>query len=354
MTQFTEELDSLTRTTLSGEVGRRDFIKVALGTGFAAAVLPVQAQNVITTDTVGLTAGEVTLTIGGQSVPMYRAQPAQGKDFPVILVVSEIFGVHQYVADVARRFAKQGYMALAPELFVRQGDAHHAPSIPELMKNIIAKVPDAQVMGDLDACVAWAKANGGNTDKLGITGFCWGGRITWLYSAHNPKVKAGVAWYGRLVGDKTALAPQHPLDIVPSLENPGARTVRRQGQRHSARYRRKNEGGAGPGRQRFGVRGLSGCRPCLPCRLPAELCRGRCQGRLAPGAGMVQGARRGLSVNAPCRRCVALRGAVQAVASFLPARQSVRCMDGWQDRQAYCSRLTLIVNTKEGGAGFIC
>jgi len=220
MTQFTEEFDSLTRTTLSGEVDRRDFIKIALGTGFAAAVLPVQAQNVIATDTVGLTVGEVTLTIGGQSVPMYRAQPAEGKDFPVILVISEIFGVHQYVADVARRFAKQGYMALAPELFVRQGDARHAPSIPELMKNIIAKVPDGQVMGDLDACVAWAKANGGNTDKLGITGFCWGGRITWLYCAHNPAVKAGVAWYGRLVGDKIALTPQHPLDIAPTLKTP--------------------------------------------------------------------------------------------------------------------------------------
>ncbi|HTN67438.1 MAG TPA: dienelactone hydrolase family protein [Burkholderiaceae bacterium] len=220
MTQFTEEFDSLTRTTLSGELGRRDFIKVALGTGFAAAVLPVQAQHVITTDSVGLSAGQVTLTIGGQSMPMYRAQPADGKDFPVILVVSEIFGVHEHIADVARRFAKQGYMALAPELFVRQGDAHHAPSIPELMKNIIAKVPDAQVMGDLDACVAWAKANGGNTDKLGITGFCWGGRITWLYCAHNPAVKAGVAWYGRLVGDKTALTPQHPLDIAPTLKAP--------------------------------------------------------------------------------------------------------------------------------------
>lgn len=220
MTHFTEELDSLTRTSLSGDVGRRDFIKTALGTGFAAAVLPVQAQNVIHTDTSGLTAGEVTLTIGGQSVPVYRAQPAGGKNLPVILVVSEIFGVHEHIADVARRFAKQGYLALAPELFVRQGDAHSAPSVADLMKNIIAKVPDAQVMGDLDACVAWAGENGGNTDKLGITGFCWGGRIVWLYCAHNPKVKAGVAWYGRLVGDKTALTPQHPLDIAPTLKTP--------------------------------------------------------------------------------------------------------------------------------------
>ncbi len=218
MTRFTEEFDSLTKTALSGELGRREFLKVALGSGFAAAVLPVQAQNVITTDTAGLIAGEVTLNVGGQNVPVYRAQPAGGKDFPVVLVVSEIFGVHEHIADVARRFAKQGYMALAPELFVRQGDAHHAPSIPELMKNIIAKVPDAQVMGDLDACVAWAAANGGNTGKLGITGFCWGGRIVWLYAAHNPQVKAGVAWYGRLVGEKTALTPQQPIDIAPTLK----------------------------------------------------------------------------------------------------------------------------------------
>jgi carboxymethylenebutenolidase len=218
MTHFTEELDSLTRTSLSGELGRRDFLKTALGTGFAAAVLPVQAQSVVTTDTAGLTAGEVTLTIGGQSVPVYRAQPANGKNLPVILVISEIFGVHEHIADVARRFAKQGYLALAPELFVRQGDAHNAPSIAELQKNIITKVPDAQVMGDLDACVAWAKDNGGNIDKLGITGFCWGGRITWLYSVHNPKVKAGVAWYGRLVGNKTELTPQQPVDIAPNLK----------------------------------------------------------------------------------------------------------------------------------------
>ncbi|MGB7480042.1 MAG: dienelactone hydrolase family protein [Burkholderiaceae bacterium] len=220
MTQISEELDVLTRTPLSDGIGRRRFLQTALGTGFAAAVLPVQAQHVIHTDTAGLTAGPVTLTVGGQSVPVYRAQPAGGKNLPVILVVSEVFGVHEHIADIARRFAKQGYLALAPELFVRQGDAHNAPSIPDLMKNIISKVPDAQVMGDLDACVAWAGENGGDTGRLGITGFCWGGRIVWMYCAHNPKVKAGVAWYGRLVGDKTALTPQNPIDIAPTLKTP--------------------------------------------------------------------------------------------------------------------------------------
>lgn len=221
MRNMQEDFDSLVaKTSLSDGVDRRDFIKVAVGTGFAAAVMPVAAQNVIQTDTKGLTAGEVTLTVDGQQVPVYRAQPEGKKDLPVILVISEIFGVHEHIADVARRFAKQGYLALAPELFERQGDPRSYGSIPELQKEIISKVPDAQVMKDLDACVAWAKANGGDVDKLGITGFCWGGRITWLYAAHNPKVKAGVAWYGRLVGDKTALTPRHPVDIAEDLKTP--------------------------------------------------------------------------------------------------------------------------------------
>ena len=135
-------------------------------------------------------------------------------------MISEIFGVHEHIADVARRFAKLGYLALAPDLFIRQGNPLKYTSIPELQKDIISKVPDGQVMGDLDAVVAFAKDNGGNTDKLCITGFCWGGRITWLYAAHNPKVKAGVAWYGRLVGEKSELAPEHPVDIGATLKTP--------------------------------------------------------------------------------------------------------------------------------------
>ncbi|HEY8608753.1 MAG TPA: dienelactone hydrolase family protein [Noviherbaspirillum sp.] len=216
-----EDFDSLVgQSTLGGNTDRRGFIKTALGTGFAAAVLPVAAQNVIKTDTSGLATGETTITVNGQKVPLYHAKPEGKKDLPVVLVISEIFGVHEHIADVARRFAKLGYLALAPDLFVRQGDATKYTSIPDLMKEIISKVPDAQVMADLDAAVAWAKDNGGNTDKLGITGFCWGGRITWLYAAHNPKVKAGVAWYGRLVGDKTELTPKHPVDIAASLKAP--------------------------------------------------------------------------------------------------------------------------------------
>jgi carboxymethylenebutenolidase len=221
MKDLVQDGDSLVADSPFTEgVDRRDFLKVALGTGFAAATLPVAAQSVIRTDTAGLSTGTVNLAVNGQTVPVYRAQPEGKSDLPVILVVSEIFGVHEHIADVARRFAKQGYLALAPDLFVRQGDASKVADIATLMKDIVSKTPDAQVMGDLDACVAWAAKNGGNVDKLGITGFCWGGRITWMYAAHNPKVKAGVAWYGRLMGDTTPNTPKHPVDIAPGLSVP--------------------------------------------------------------------------------------------------------------------------------------
>lgn len=221
MQDLRDDFDSLVgKTALSDGLERRDFLKVALGSGFAAAVLPVHAQSVVQTDASGLTAGTVSLNVNGQQVPVYRAQPEGKTKLPVILVVQEIFGVHEHIADVARRFAKLGYLALAPELYVRQGDPSKYTSIPELQKEVVAKVPDAQVMADLDACVAWAAANGGDASRLGITGFCWGGRITWLYAAHNPKVKAGVAWYGRLVGQQSELTPRHPVDIAPKLSVP--------------------------------------------------------------------------------------------------------------------------------------
>lgn len=200
-------------------VERRDFLKAALGSGFALAALPVVAQSVIKTDTTGLSAGTVTLQIGGQAVPVYRAQPEGKKNLPVILVISEIFGVHEHIADVARRFAKLGYLALAPDLFVRQGDAVHAER-EVLMRDIVGKTPDAQVLSDLDAVVAWARQNNGNVDKLGITGFCWGGRITWLYASHNPAVKAGVAWYGRLEGTPNQYTPSNPIDLAARLTVP--------------------------------------------------------------------------------------------------------------------------------------
>ncbi|MGA0612838.1 dienelactone hydrolase family protein [Caldimonas sp. KR1-144] len=212
-----QEFDSLTP---SRDFSRRDFVQTSVGAGFAAAVMPVAAQGVITTDTQGLVAGPVTIPVGGFQMPAYRAAPAGKAKLPVVLVVSEIFGVHEHIADVARRFAKQGYLAIAPELFVRQGDAKNQPDIPTLLKEVVSKVPDAQVMGDLDAAVAWAQANGGDAGRLGVTGFCWGGRITWLYSAHSPKVKAGVAWYGRLVGPTNELTPKQPVDLTGELDGP--------------------------------------------------------------------------------------------------------------------------------------
>lgn len=210
------DLDSLTP---SRAFTRRGFVETAVGSGFAAAVLPVSAQT-ITTDTSGLTAGEIKIPVSGSSIPGYRAAPAGKTGLPVILVVSEVFGVHEYIADVARRFAKLGYLAIAPELFVRQGDAKSYTETAKLMSEVISKVPDEQVLGDLDATVAWAKANGGDTARLGVTGFCWGGRIAWLYAAHNPGVKAAVAWYGRLAGNATPLTPKHPIDVAGKVSGP--------------------------------------------------------------------------------------------------------------------------------------
>ena len=212
----TTELD---RPSSPLELTRRDFVRTAVGTGFAAAVLPVAAQT-IKTDSAGLTVGEVTIMSGDFKMPAYRAMPAGKTGLPVVLVVSEIFGVHEHIADVARRFAKLGYLAIAPELFVRQGDAQSYGEISKLMAEVVGKVPDSQVMDDLDATVAWAKANGGDTNKLGITGFCWGGRVTWLYTARNPSVKAGVAWYGQLIGQPNALKPTNPIDLVGKLNAP--------------------------------------------------------------------------------------------------------------------------------------
>lgn len=204
-----------------GDLTRRQFIIAStLAAGFALAAHPILAE-VITTDTKGLVAGEVKIPVKDGQIPAYRAMPAKGNKFPIVLVIQEIFGVHEHMQDVCRRFAKLGYLAIAPEMFVRQGDVSKLTDVQEIISKVVSKVPDAQVMSDLDATVAWAqKSSKGNISKLGITGFCWGGRVTWLYSAHNPKVKAGIAWYGRLVGESNALTPQHPVDIAAKLNAP--------------------------------------------------------------------------------------------------------------------------------------
>ena len=214
-------------TLNEGGVSRRGAIKAtatgaALGATFALSVQPIQAQTMITTPADGLTAGVVKVkTKDGKEMDAYRAMPASGQGFGTILVVQEIFGVHAHIADLCRRFAKAGYYAIAPELYFRQGDAKAVSDMQALLREIVSKVPDEQVMGDLDATVAFAKGEGNaDTAKLGITGFCWGGRIVWLYAAQNPALKAGVAWYGRVVGDSTPMTPKHPIDIAKDLKAP--------------------------------------------------------------------------------------------------------------------------------------
>ena len=195
-------------------------MKAALGVGYAATAMPIMAQTAIQTPTTGLESGTTTVDVANFPVPLFYAKPAGKKDLPVVLVVQEIFGVHEYIADTCRRFAQAGYLAIAPDLYARQGDAKAYKEIAKLMAEVVSKVPDAQVMADLDAAVQWAGKNGGNTKKVAITGFCWGGRITWLYAAHSKAVKAGVAWYGRLVGASSALTPKHPVDLAASLNAP--------------------------------------------------------------------------------------------------------------------------------------
>jgi carboxymethylenebutenolidase len=202
------------------EWNRRDFVVTVLASGFALSVQPVSAQT-ITTDAAGLTAGEVKVPTNDGQIPAYRAMPATGGPFPAVLVVQEIFGVHEHIKDLCRRLAKSGYFAVAPELYARQGDVSQLKDVQEILTTVVSKVPDAQVMSDLDATVEWASRTGkADARRLAITGFCWGGRITWLYCAHKPQIKAGVAWYGRLVGQANALMPKNPIDFTGTLSVP--------------------------------------------------------------------------------------------------------------------------------------
>jgi carboxymethylenebutenolidase len=189
-----------------------------LATGFAAAVQPVQAQSLVTTDAAGLTAGEVKIAAKDGEICAYRAMPAGGKNLPTVILIHEIWSVHEYFKDLARRLAKLGYLAVAPDLFARQGDVSGL-EIDDIRK-VVARVPDAQVLADLDAAAAWAAQNGGDPRQLAATGFCWGGRITWMYAAHNPRLKAAVAWYGPVARPATELTPRHPVDIAADLEVP--------------------------------------------------------------------------------------------------------------------------------------
>jgi carboxymethylenebutenolidase len=201
-------------------ISRRSFVMTSLAAGFAIASKPVLAQA-ITTDTKGLTAGEVSVPVADGKIPAYRAMPSRPGKYPVILVVQEIFGVHEHIKDMCRRFAKLGYYAIAPEMFARQGDVSTMTDIGAILSTVVAKVPDAQVMSDLDATLAFAKASGhANAERLGVVGYCWGGRTVWLYAGHNPKVKAAVAYYGLLDGMKNDIKPKDPVEMADTLKVP--------------------------------------------------------------------------------------------------------------------------------------
>lgn len=217
MDVFESQIKSLTPTT---DFSRRGFVVTTLTAGFALAVQPVSAQT-ITTDSEGLTAGEVKIPVKDGEIPAYRAMPAKGGPFPTVVVIQEIFGVHEHIKDICRRLAKSGYFAVAPALYARQGDVSKLTDVQEILKTVVSKVPDAQVASDLDATVAWAhKQKQANTDKLGVTGFCWGGRQTWLFAIHDPHVKAAVAWYGPVAGSTDELHPKRVMDLLPDLKVP--------------------------------------------------------------------------------------------------------------------------------------
>ncbi|MEI8163976.1 MAG: dienelactone hydrolase family protein [Betaproteobacteria bacterium] len=199
---------------------RRAFIATAVGAGFALATQPIAAQTVIKTDSEGLLAGEVMVPAADRELPGYRAMPAGGANLPVVLVVHEIFGVHEYIRDVCRRLAKAGYLALAVDMYIRHGETAKMSSVMDIMAGPVAASSDAEHLADLDACAAWAAKNGGDPQRLGVTGFCRGGRTTWLYAAHNPKVKAAVAWYGTLDGAPTARQPKYPIDVAGQIKPP--------------------------------------------------------------------------------------------------------------------------------------
>lgn len=207
----------------STQFSRRGFAATSLVAGFTLCTGPLNAATIVTDDK-GLDAGEVKVPVAGGSMAAYRARPAGRTHLPMVLVVQEIFGVHEHIRDICRRLAHQGYYAIAPSLYARYGDPgkYDMSTAQQLVTDIVAKVPDSEVMSDLDSTAAFAGGDGADAARLAITGFCWGGRIVWLYAAHNPKLKAGVAWYGQLRGPSPVnpLRPRYPLDLVNEINAP--------------------------------------------------------------------------------------------------------------------------------------
>lgn len=204
-------------------ITRRAFAATGLVAGFTLATGPLNAAAIVT-DSKGLDAGEISIRVSDGTIPGYRAKPIGKANLPAVLVVQEVFGVHEHIRDICRRLAHQGYYAIAPSLYARQGDPgkYDLEHVKELFTDIVSKVPDDQVMSDLDAAAAFASADGADMSRLGIVGFCWGGRIVWLYAAHNQQVKAGVSFYGALRGPSpvSPLRPKYPLDLVADINAP--------------------------------------------------------------------------------------------------------------------------------------
>lgn len=211
-----EGLDGLVREPFS----RRGFVMTGLISGFTLATTVVHGQA-ITTDSAGLEAGDVQIPTSDGQMPAYRAVPAGNGPFPIVLVIEEIFGVHEYIKDTCRRLAKQGYCAVAPEVYARQGDLTKMTDVQQIVREVISKKPDAELLADLDATAKWAAASSkGDAARLGVTGFCRGGRAVWLYAAHSPAVKAAVAWYGPLGGSRTDIQPKTAADVAGDIKAP--------------------------------------------------------------------------------------------------------------------------------------
>ena len=219
--KLTELASDIVGLTKAPDLSRRNFFmtaSAAAAAGYTLAAGPVRA-DAIKTPTDGLKAGDAKVKVADGEMPVYYARPANATNPPVILVAMEIFGLHEYIKDVTRRLAKLGALAVAPDYYFRKGDLTKVTEMPQLMPLVNSK-PDAELFSDLDATVAWAKQQGGDTGRLGIMGFCRGGRTVWEYAAHNPNLKAGVAFYGTLVDPPNPGWPKSPTQLAPEMKAP--------------------------------------------------------------------------------------------------------------------------------------
>jgi carboxymethylenebutenolidase len=209
----------MTPTAQPGGLGRRGFVMTGLMTGFTLATARAEAQA-IHTDSLGLSAGEVQIPVADGSLPAYAARPADAQSPPVVIVIEEIFGVHEYIKDVCRRLAKLGYLAVAPELYARLADLSTMTDAGEIMRDVILKAPDATMLSDLSATVDWAVAHHGDPSRIATLGFCRGGRDVWLFAEKEPRLKAAVAFYGPVASPTSAIQPHTPLDLASQLKCP--------------------------------------------------------------------------------------------------------------------------------------